>query len=306
MTNLYSVFLFLLKLCLCLLINPRAAAAEDLFKLKWINSLDTIEKLDAYMNSSFRMAKENLMLNKEGTSVVLGPSSTGDLTLSYCFKRMKTMQSEEEDQLKGLFLVVPSVEVFTKAVPEIRKMQCATWITFLFPVFKGPYGKDVTIPTWDIVKITDFKLLHTNRLALGFTTAYDGKDVDGYTIKILDEMNHYWDAGHFKSLDEFDFSLDIYHLSKTDFNNWDMFEYTKKAKRIEFFTNEAMQDKVNITTFRSFVGTMEYNISQCYFNVPEKFRNAYFDYEVNNANGVRGEMGVMIGLVLVVKGFFFY
>lgn len=301
MTNLYSAILYL-HLCLSLLINPLAAEAEDLYKRQWINSLDSIEKLDAYLNSSYQMAQESLIMNKDGTGVLMGSSTSGDLTLDYCLKKMMRAQSSFNEP-KGLVLVVPTVHVFKKADPELRLVQCATWITFLFLVFRGPNGIEPTFPSWDIKQITEIKLLHTMRMELGFTIGSSGKDADGYTSGMLLDMIHYWDAGHFKTVDKFDFSYNIYHITKMDHGAWDMFEYTKNASRVEFYTNEALQDKVDIPLLKSFIEKMAFNMSQCYFNVPLKFLKAYFGDDVLGAGiWLRMDRGILIWMSLILRG----
>lgn len=292
MTN----FLFLFLIGACSHLMP-PAMARDKSKITWINSIATTKELNDYLASSHEMARDVLSLNADNSGVIIGPSSSGKLTLAACLETMKSGRKSSQ----SLFLDVTTMDIYMKAIDVLKEYaNTEKWITLNFVMFRGPNGDEPTFPPGDLTAVRDEWPSINLRMSFSMTTGYKGKE-KGYTAEVLQRFFMEWNTGGFNKIPVFGFALDIYHLSFTQPILLDRIsDYLRMVKQIQLYTNEQTQDLVDMRIFSRFLDKMD--MEQCYFNVPEKFWKRIF--ENGNGGGAGTSSGVRVcgEMMMVVLG----
>lgn len=275
MNSLPSIILLLLAISLVHSQPITADNRNDLSTITWTNSLATEEDLNNFLSETdtHGIAREVLSLKrtskrtKTGKVVVMGPE-TSTLTLDKCLKEMKLKRNN-----KKLFLEVPSKEIFTEAVKLLTPSTTdGDWITLNLHVFKGPNGNEPEFPLEKMSSEVLAKWPANVRKCFGMTIGYEGKEV-GYTQAVLDRMEEDWATAGLDKVKDFDFSIDVYHLSKTEEKQQDrLSELLHGVTRREFWMGQEKQEDVNVYRFNAFLEENAIDMEQSYLNVPDQLR----------------------------------
>lgn len=268
-----SIILLLLAICQVFGQPITAGKPHDLSTITWTNSLATEEDLNNFLSetNTHGMAREVLSLKAKRTKtakvVVMGPE-TSTLTLDKCLKEMKLKRIN-----KTLFLEVPSKEIYTEAVKLLTPSTTeGDWITLNLHVFKGPNGGEPEFPLDKMKSDVLSKWPANVRKSFGMTIGYDGQEV-GYTEAVLDRMEADWTTAGLDQVKDFDFSIDVYHLSKTGEKQQDrLSELLHGVTRREFGMGQEKQKDVNVYRFSAFLEENAIDMEQSYLNVPDQLR----------------------------------
>lgn len=249
-------------LCLCLLFTL-PAIAEDHDQITWANSLATEKAVTDFLASQHGMASEQLSLDTTdpAKAVKMGKDPTNTFTLAKCLEMMKTGRKDKE-----LFLDVPTLEVYTAVVAEL-KGDAKKWVTLNMRVFQGPNGDNVTITPAEV----NGHIKDGIKKCVGMTSG-EGNQT-GYNAATLNDVETAW--RNFNWTDVW-ILFDVYHVSKTEDREAAMLHHLVKdhlPDRIYFMSSEKQKD-VQIDVFVAHLFTTD--LKGTYFNVPDAFRKKLF------------------------------
>lgn len=245
--------------------------SKDVSVLKWTNSLDTPDKLTAFLGGDTMMARETVILGKDADgadAVVMGGSVTGTLTLKKCLDDVKG----KEGNTHGLVLEIPSVEVYKAVEAVLEAYKDEKWITLSFTIFTGPQG---SAPTISAEEMKDIK----SNFPMSFSSTFGhetGKE-KGYATDFVNTVKATLTTAAVTTIDTHSFVVDAFHISHTEGAVLtEIQNYLKEWHTIELMA--ANEDGVNIEELKTFLGGLDR--TKCFLNVPDTLR-AQISEEVN-------------------------